>query len=276
MNKALHVGVCVLALSGCGGVLIGAEDGGADGGVYSFDGLACDVATVLANRCVSCHGATPAGGAAFPLVTRAELLELAPGYPGETKAQRSVARMRANTMPPTGGNAAADLAVLEGWVDAGTPAGSCGPIIVGPVPTTCASGSRWTLGTEESPDMKPGSACVTCHKVQEAQKAWFFMGTVYPSAHEQDSCNPRPPTGLVVEILDASGAVALSLPVRATSGNFMSSSRAANLTLPYTARVKNAQGQTLTMQTPQESGDCNLCHTEQGANGAAGRIVWPQ
>lgn len=30
------------------------------------------------------------------------------------------------------------------------------------------------------------------------------------------------------------------------------------------------------MSTPQTSTDCNACHTEQGANGAQGRIVRPQ
>jgi predicted CXXCH cytochrome family protein len=29
------------------------------------------------------------------------------------------------------------------------------------------------------------------------------------------------------------------------------------------------------MTTPQTNGDCNSCHTEQGTNGASGRIVWP-
>jgi predicted CXXCH cytochrome family protein len=29
------------------------------------------------------------------------------------------------------------------------------------------------------------------------------------------------------------------------------------------------------MMTPQETGDCNSCHTEQGRNGAPGRILLP-
>ncbi|MGD0679831.1 MAG: hypothetical protein ABSC94_30975 [Polyangiaceae bacterium] len=34
-------------------------------------------------------------------------------------------------------------------------------------------------------------------------------------------------------------------------------------------------GKTAAMTTPQMTGDCNSCHTEQGANGAPGRIVLP-
>jgi hypothetical protein len=43
---------------------------------------------------------------------------------------------------------------------------------------------------------------------------------------------------------------------------------------PFTAEVIY-QGQSVSMTTPQTSGDCNSCHTESGANGAPGRIVVP-
>jgi hypothetical protein len=101
------------------------------------------------------------------------------------------------------------------------------------------------------------------------------MGTAYPTAHEQTNCNAAPPSGIVVEIIDANGHTALTLPVRSPSGNFFSTSTSAGIALPYRARIRNAQGATLEMKRPQMNGDCNSCHTEQGANGAAGRIVWP-
>jgi hypothetical protein len=58
-------------------------------------------------------------------------------------------------------------------------------------------------------------------------------------------------------------------------GNFMSSSRNANVPLPFTARVVSPTGGITQMMTPQMTGDCNGCHTEQGANGAPGRILLP-
>ncbi len=43
---------------------------------------------------------------------------------------------------------------------------------------------------------------------------------------------------------------------------------------PYRAKVTSAQGERA-MAAEQTSGDCNGCHTTEGANGAPGRIVSP-
>ena len=43
---------------------------------------------------------------------------------------------------------------------------------------------------------------------------------------------------------------------------------------PYTAKVV-ANGRENAAHVPQLSGDCNSCHTEQGAQGAPGRITAP-
>jgi hypothetical protein len=44
--------------------------------------------------------------------------------------------------------------------------------------------------------------------------------------------------------------------------------------MPYTVEVRY-QGRVRAMTTPQSTGDCNSCHTEQGAKGAPGRIMLP-
>ena len=44
--------------------------------------------------------------------------------------------------------------------------------------------------------------------------------------------------------------------------------------LPYRARVR-ANGRVRPMGDVQTNGDCNVCHTEQGREGAPGRILWP-
>jgi len=91
-------------------------------------GLPCDVAGVLAAKCISCHGATPSGGAPNSLVTRENLT--AQSNLGGTVASRCVTRVKDTQvpMPPQSSGiqvSAADVAVLEGWVNAGLPGGAC-------------------------------------------------------------------------------------------------------------------------------------------------------
>jgi hypothetical protein len=62
----------------------------------------------------------------------------------------------------------------------------------------------------------------------------------------------------------------LTLSVGST-GNFYS---AQSIAFPFTAKVLYQGGQRA-MATPQNTGDCNTCHTNQGSNGAPGRIALP-
>lgn len=124
--------------------------------------------------------------------------------------------------------------------------------------------------------MNPGLACRACHLGSAPDKAYYFAGTVFPGMHEANLCDSRPPAGVVVEIIDANGNLALTLPVSQASGNFHSALlvTAPAFPLPYTARVVNGT-RTSTMTAPQTDGDCNACHTEQGTGGAPGRVVLP-
>lgn len=133
--------------------------------------------------------------------------------------------------------------------------------------------------------MNPGLACRSCHlgenfqnqnptRESEPGKAFFFMGTVFPSLREADLCAAIVPTDTVVEILDAQDVVQFSLAVNA-AGNFRSRSTASGFTLPYKARVKSG-GRVNVMGSAQMDGDCNACHTVNGLNGAPGRVFFPQ
>lgn len=152
---------------------------------------------------------------------------------------------------------------------------------------TCASGQSWKGGTSESELMNPGFACRACHLGQNFQgqnpgggggepgKAYFFMGTAFSTPHEPDLCAAADvPADAVVEILDGTDTVKLSLPINA-AGNFRSRSTTAGFPLPYKARVV-AGGKTVAMASAQMEGDCNTCHTAAGTGGAPGRILLPQ
>jgi hypothetical protein len=133
----------------------------------------------------------------------------------------------------------------------------------------CTSENYWSGGTSEV--MHPGVPCIACHSTTGWGRAPQFQlaGTLYPTAHEPDDCNAENPPGAHLEITGADGRVLRLEPNEV--GNFFTLEEVA---LPYTARVVY-QGRSRAMLTPQSVGDCNACHTQEGAGGAPGRILLP-
>jgi hypothetical protein len=251
--------------------------------------LPCEVQTFLGNRCQTCHGAIPAGGAPSTLLTYQNLTAPSKSDPTQTEAAMAVSRMQNTTlpMPPRPGTpaTAADVAVLQTWIAAGYPMGSCGggtadggvadgggpqgadPFVAAPV---CTSKTLWTLGTRGSASMQPGVACINCHSSGGEGPRFAIAGTVYPTAHEPDQCNGASGvTGVAIVITGADGKTVTLTPNPA--GNFSST---ATVATPYQAKV-TYMGRERLMVAAQTSGDCNSCHTQSGANAAPGRILLP-
>ena len=235
--------------------------------------LPCDVAALLADACSSCHGDPLSGGAKNRLLDATDLGAPSKLDPSKTTADDCVARMKdpSRPMPPTGQLAADKVALLESWVAAGMPAGTCSSNTSGAsptnTPTVCTSNQQWTRGDRGSQSMHPGVACIDCHSKSDGP-LYQVAGTVYPTAHEPDDCYGASGSATVV-ITDANGT-AYSLPVN-SAGNFFSRTRIAT---PYTAKVISG-GKTRAMVGAQKNGDCNTCHTEQGTETAPGRIMAP-
>ena len=119
--------------------------------------------------------------------------------------------------------------------------------------------------------MHPGGACNTCHATQGGEAPQFTIaGTVYPTAHEPNDCFGVGTGAAQVIIMDANGNTQLTLTTN-SSGNFTSQT---SISKPYRAKVV-ANGKTREMMATQTSGDCNSCHTVNGANSAPGRIMLP-
>jgi hypothetical protein len=140
--------------------------------------------------------------------------------------------------------------------------------------TTCTSGVNWNFGNSFGQRMNPGEACAACHQARRQGPLAGFMGTVYPNPHEATLCTViTVPSGLTVDILDSTGAVRRSFAISGLNdGNFYGGS--VGTPSPYTARVVLNGVVKSQMVTPQTNGDCNVCHTAQGAQGAPGRIHW--
>lgn len=103
------------------------------------EGLSCELRQTFETHCWSCHGDIPMSGAPFSLINRTDLLTTGNG--GQSRAERSVARMRATSMPMPPGVAPtvpdAAIKVVEDWIAAGHPAGECTDPMGGC--TTCAA-----------------------------------------------------------------------------------------------------------------------------------------
>ena len=276
------------ALAACGDVEEqSTTTGGGTNVIPSGEGLPCDVSQVLADRCWSCHGATPAGGAPMSLSGYDQMTAASKGDPSKSNAELSVVRMQAMNMPPGGGATAAEIAVLQDWITAGSPKGTCG-VVTDPFggPIVCTSGKTWTFGEDVSdamrPQMHPGGACITCHANEpppDTPPVFFLAGTVYPTGHEPDECYGIDGTAMSdvkVHVEDSAGNV-YDLPVEPTGNFLLSPDQGLPFVPPYSAKVVSANGERV-MGAKQMSGDCNACHTAAG-NGAGsmapGRIVAP-
>jgi hypothetical protein len=274
---------CVFAyalLAACGndhgfdtGADLGVDAGGVDGiTVAPAQGsLPCEIQAILADRCTGCHGTTLAGGAPIHLVSYADLLGKTES--GKQVAQRCVERIMAMQMPPSpaASLSASDAATFSAWVAAGTPSGTCAPPPPGPFdgPPVCTSGTMWTGGNHGSAVMHPGVACITCHARAGGDDAPQFKvaGTAFPTGHEPDDCDGATPA--TVEVTDAKGKV-FKLSTN-PAGNFFSTSAIA---FPiHVAVLANGKRRAMTASPP--TGDCNNCHTQDGANMAPGRITLP-
>lgn len=267
-----------LSLAACGNdhALPGAGpedmvDAASDGvGVIANGTLPCEIQQILSDRCQGCHGATLANGAPIHLLGYADLL--AETSTGKLVAQRCLSRIMAKEMPPPPNEPVSDaeIAAFAAWVAAGTPTGDCtkppGPFDGPPV---CTSGEMWTRGDRGSQLMHPGLACIACHTRQDDDDAPSFRvaGTAYPTGHEPNNCNGA--TEATVEVTDANGVVYL-LETNA-AGNFFSTAR---IVFPIRVAVL-ANGKRRAMSASPPTGDCNSCHTQDGANMAPGRITLP-
>lgn len=273
--------------SGSGGVM---ATGGGSGGACSLAVLPAAVQSMLANKCATCHGATPLAGLPS-LVSYADLTAPSKSDPSKTNAVLALARIQSTSpMPPAPGApvTAGDIAALQGFITQGYPKPSCpsgtggasgsggggsagGPPSMDPLfaMPTCTSMTAWSRGNQGSASMNPGMACISCHSSGEGPR-FTVAGTVYPTGHEPDRCNSLVGTaGARIVIIGADGKMLTLTPNAA--GNFSSN---AALKTPYQAKV-TYQGRERLMVSMQTSGDCNSCHTQTGSNLAPGRITVP-
>ena len=135
---------------------------------------------------------------------------------------------------------------------------------------SCASGMAWTGGNSESPLMRPGGNCISCHTSSGEGPRYQVAGTVFSVSNEADDCYGV--QGVEVVIEDANGnEVRLSTN---EAGNFFRRTSEGDIALPASVRVEGPGG-TNAMGSQVTDLNCMNCHTAAGANGAPGRILAP-
>ena len=167
------------------------------------------------------------------------------------------------------GGSQTDATADSGGTSTGGASGAAG---AGGTALICTSKSYWTGGDKGSELMHPGGACLTCHAINRDAPRFSVAGTVYPTSHEPDDCNGvnGSSLGVSVVITDANGKQLAPIPVNA-AGNFHYEG---NIAAPFHVKVVS-HGKENAMSASPENGQCNSCHTQNGANGAPGRILSP-
>jgi cytochrome c553 len=273
--------IILTAAVGCSGTIGGSGETGAGGSPGSLGGLGgtgpgstttvvsdlpCDVETMLATRCWSCHSDRPLEGAP-PLTSVAAFQAPSITDSSQTTGALALARIQSTASPmpplPAAPATASEIATFSAWIAAGMPGGSgCAPV--------CTSNKTWTGGNRESPLMNPGAACIDCHASGGEGPQFSIAGTLYPTVHEPDLCDGADGANGATVVITGADGKSLTLSPN-TAGNFYSETRVA---LPYQAKVVY-MGRERAMTDAQTSGDCNACHTQAGTNNAPGRIVLP-
>lgn len=284
---------------------VGSGGGGGtptDPAAGNASGLPCDVDTLLAQKCRTCHGAKPRSP--MSLLTYEDLVAPSKSDPSKSVAALSLERMKdlEKPMPPNKSFAATanELAAFDRWLVAGLPAGTCAKPDAGTTSSggttsggttssggttpgvvdagtdagarggTCSTGLMWT-SRDSGSRMNPGRACIGCHTNFAGRPILQIGGTVYETLNEVDRCyGTQVPAYVVVK--DATGR-SVTLTTGAT-GNFTLSSNVTPLVYPISVKVVRNGKENAMLSNPPH-GDCNACHTENGKNGAPGRILMP-
>ena len=218
-------------------------------------GIPCDVAAVLAAKCIACHSDPPVNGSLSGLVTLADLMATSKEDATKNEAQLSLKRMQGtpSPMPPTSFGhpaTAADIAAFQNWINASYQ-GSCADAGPPPPPPVDVFTNAPAFVSTIAPDShNAGQNCMSgCH-----DHGFTFAGTL-TDGHGNSV------VGAEVRLVDKNGA---QISVHTDpSGNFRSSTP---FTAPAHVGARDATNKAMMVTALTASnGGCNGCHANGGS-----------
>ena len=242
-----------------------ANAGSGSGASAPGSGVPCDVATYLAAKCTGCHGNPPLPSALAGLVTYDELKATSKEDPTKNETELSVARMKnaASPMPPGALPSASDVAILQDWINAGYPTGSCGgggdggvAIVPTPPPSVFKGAPTFTARTGPNAH-NAGKDCMSCHRSGGGDAPQFALGgTLYDGSG-------RAVSGAEVRLVDAKGKA--TSVYTGTNGTFYV--QGSGFAAPAQVGVRNATSTRDMISALQASngGACSSCHCTGGS-----------
>jgi hypothetical protein len=198
--------------------------------------------------------------------------------PTKNEAQLSLARMTnaASPMPPGALPPAASVTLLQNWINAGYPTGSCGesadggeggsPIVVPPPPSIVFEGAPAFVARTGPSAHNAGRECMSCHRNGGGDAPQFSLGgTLYDA-------NGRALGGAEVRIVDANGKA--SSVYTATNGTFYQNGSGFSAPAHIGVRNAAASAEMFTALQSSNGGACSSCHCT-GAGCTIGLIHLP-
>jgi hypothetical protein len=225
---------------------------------------------MLAANCGGCHSDPPITGALAGLVTYADLMAPSHEMPSQNEAQLSLARMQnaASPMPPGSLPPASDVTILQNWISAGYPKGSCGSASADGGGATGADGAvlvssssvfskaaPFSPGSPVNGQHNAGRDCMSsCHN-----HGFTFAGTLFDSTGAGVG-------GAEVRLVDANGTViSVYTATGSSQGNFYSTKAFVGPAHIGARNASSAQDMFTAIQTTSQApastgGACNACH----------------
>ncbi len=257
-----------------------------------------EVLTILNSKCLGCHGTS----GDFTLGDNYEHLSQSEQYnnvvnlvdTSDVESSRLLQKMT-KTISHGGGEVIAknsnDYNLIYAWIKDGaievytsTSDKNTSNSVVLPGYTKPSSQlNSFSVKHKDGAGIIQGKACITCHNDWEGEDIVAFGGTLFSYIHTPNGKYYKDLSGYTVELIKSDGSIiSVITRVRSSSkgqNDFYAKTSKASLkdSDKFMIKIKDKNKKVIntskTLHKASTQRDCNRCHSENGTNGAPGRIL---